>query len=59
MPFQKNHKLGAVKQLERPLDKQIIGFKGYEGQREKLKNVPNWQDRLREFVEQLLKEVED
>jgi hypothetical protein len=32
------------------LDKQAIAFKGYEGQKEKLKAVPDWQERLREFV---------
>lgn len=59
MPFQKNHKLGAKKRLNRPLDKEIIGFKGYEGQKEKLKAVPDWQERLREFVDQLISEHEN
>jgi hypothetical protein len=55
MPFQKNnHKLGAKKRLNRPLDKETIGFKGYEGQKEKLKAVPDWQERLREFVDKLI-----
>lgn len=58
MPFQKNHKLGAKKILTRPLDKEIIGFKGYEGQKEKLKAVPDWQQRLREFVDELIKDVD-
>ncbi|NEQ19948.1 MAG: hypothetical protein F6K28_11630 [Microcoleus sp. SIO2G3] len=54
MPFQKRHKLGAKKKLERLLDKDAIAFKGYFGQKEKLKAVPNWQERLREFVDQLI-----
>ena len=54
MPFQKNHKLGAKKRLKRPLDKEIIGFKGYEGQRERLKAVPDWPERIREFVDKLI-----
>ena len=54
MPFKKGHKLGAKKRLTRPLDKEAIAFKGYEGQKEKLKAVPDWQERLREFVDQLL-----
>jgi hypothetical protein len=58
MPFQKNHKLGAKKILKRPLDKETIGFKGYEGQKEKLKTVPDWQERLREFVDQLIEDVD-
>lgn len=56
MPFQKNHKLGAKKILSRPLDKQIIGFKGYDGQKEKLKRIPNWQDKLRNYVDHLIEE---
>ena len=56
MPFNKNHKLGAKKILERPLDKQVIGFKGYEGQKEALKNVPDWQERFREFADKLIQE---
>jgi hypothetical protein len=54
MPFRKGHQLGAKKKLQRPLDKQAIAFKGYEGQKEKLKAVPDWQERLREFVDQLI-----
>ncbi|MEM7725957.1 MAG: hypothetical protein AAF208_06230 [Cyanobacteria bacterium P01_A01_bin.45] len=56
MPFQKNHKLGAKKIYARPLDKQIIGFKGYEGQKEKLKNIPDWQKKLRDYVNLLIEE---
>ena len=37
MPLQKNNTFGAKKRLKRPLDKEKIGFKGYEGQKEKLK----------------------
>ncbi|MEQ9369435.1 hypothetical protein [Coleofasciculus sp. F4-SAH-05] len=50
MPFQQGHKLGAKKQLKKPLDKQVIAFRGYEGQKEKLKAIPNWQERFRENV---------
>jgi hypothetical protein len=57
MPFEKGHKLGARKRLKRPLDKEAIAFKGYEGQKEKLKAVPDWQEQLREFVDQLLSEL--
>ena len=56
MPFHKNHKLGARKIYARPLDKQIIGFKGFEGQKEKLKNIPNWQNKLRNYVDLLIEE---
>jgi hypothetical protein len=56
MPFQKGHKLGAKKRLERTLDKEVIAFKGYEGQKEKLKAVPDWQERLRLFIDDLIQE---
>lgn len=53
MPFQSKHKLGAKKFIEKPLDQQPICFKGYEGQKEALKHIPNWQDKLRAFVDAL------
>lgn len=56
MTFRKNHKLGAKKFLDKPLDQNPITFKGYEGQREALKNVPNWQERFREFADKLIAE---
>jgi hypothetical protein len=54
MPFPKNNKFGAKKRLKRPLDKETIGFKGYGGQRERLKAVPDWPERIREFVDKLI-----
>jgi hypothetical protein len=57
VPFKKGNKLGAKKRLTRPLDKEVIAFKGYEGQKEKLKAVPDWQERLREYVDKLTEEL--
>jgi hypothetical protein len=54
MPFPKNNTFGAKKRLKRSLDKETIGFKGYEGQRERLKAVPDWPERIREFVDKLI-----
>ena len=54
MPFQKNNQIGAKKILNEELDTQPICFKGRLGQKEELKAVPNWQERLREFVDQLV-----
>lgn len=59
MAFRKNNKLGAKKFLNRPLDSQPICFRGYEGTKEKLKAVPNWQERLRQFAEKLIEEHHD
>jgi hypothetical protein len=55
MRFQKNNKFGFTS--DDPLDKSPICFKVKPGVREKLKAVPDWQKRLREYVDQLI-EVE-
>jgi hypothetical protein len=52
----KKHKEGAKKFLSEELDSLPICFKGRKGQKEKLKAVPNWQERLREYVEELISE---
>jgi hypothetical protein len=52
MPFQKNHKLGFTS--DEPLDKDPVCFKVKPGVKDKLKAVPNWQERLRECVDQLI-----
>ena len=58
MPFEKNSKIGAKKILKAELDAQPICFKGRKGQRVKIKTVPNWQQRLREFVDQLIEDLD-
>jgi len=57
MPFTKNHKYRWKSNQNKILDKTPICFKGWEGQKEKLKAVPDWQERLREFVDQLLSDL--
>jgi len=54
MPFQKNNRFVAKKILDKPLDKQPICFRGYEGQKDKLRSVPGWQEQMRQFVDQLI-----
>lgn len=56
MPFQKHNTYGAIERLARLTDKAVIAFKGYEGQKEKLKAIPDWQEKLRLFVDQLIDE---
>jgi hypothetical protein len=56
MPFQKHNTYGAIKRLARPTDKAVIAFRGYEGQKDQLKAIPDWQERLRLFVDQLIEE---
>lgn len=40
-------------------DKVPVQFKVMPGVREKLKTIPDWQERLREYVNQLIAENED
>lgn len=55
--FKKKKTYGAVKRLARPTDKKaVIAFRGYEGQKEKLKTVSDWQERLRLFLDELIGE---
>lgn len=56
MPFDKNHKLGARKIVDRDLDEKPICFKGFAGSKEALAGVPGWQDKLRKYVEILIEE---
>lgn len=56
MTFKKNHKLGAKKIHALPLDAQPICVRGYEGQKEALKSVPDWQERIRQFIDALITE---
>jgi len=58
MTFKKNHKLGAKKFISEELDQAPICFKGRLGQKDKLKAVPNWQERLRVFVDTLIEDVD-
>ncbi|MBD2196948.1 MULTISPECIES: hypothetical protein [Calothrix] len=59
MPFQKNNKIGAKKIIQQELDQLPICFKGRLGQKEKLKAVPDWQERLREYVDKLLEDMDN
>ena len=52
MPFQKKHKLGFTS--KQPFDKDPVCFKVLPGVKDKLRAVPNWQERLREFVDKLI-----
>lgn len=41
-----------------PLGLRFFGFRGYENQNEQLKAVPDWQERLRLDVDELIKEFD-
>jgi hypothetical protein len=57
MPFQKGHKLGAKRIETEPLDAKVISFRGRLGQKEALAQVPEWQTKLRDYVDQLIAEA--
>lgn len=54
MAFQKKNKLGFTS--SQPFDKDPVCFKVLPGVKEKLKNIPNWQERLRQAVDKLIEE---
>jgi hypothetical protein len=56
MTFQKNNKLGFTS--DRPFDKDPVCFKVLPGIKDKLKAVPDWQERLREFVDEMIRSVD-
>jgi len=56
MPFEKNNKLGAKRLGDEPLEKAVIAFRGRKGQKEALKSIPDWRDKLRDFVDLLIAE---
>ncbi|MBW4445991.1 MAG: hypothetical protein KME38_03680 [Spirirestis rafaelensis WJT71-NPBG6] len=55
MPFKKDNKLGFTS--SQPFDKNPVCFKVLPGIKDKLKAVPNWQERLRELVDRLIDEA--
>lgn len=57
MPFQKNNKLGFQSMGKEPMDKRPVCFVVRQGIREKLKAIPEWQERLRQYVDQLISET--
>ncbi|BAZ20576.1 hypothetical protein NIES4073_14520 [Kalymmatonema gypsitolerans NIES-4073] len=52
MTFQKKHKLGFTSSS--PLDNEPICFKGRIGQKQALKDIPDWQNKLRDYVDELI-----
>lgn len=56
MPFQKGHKKGAKKCLKYPTDKTPLCFVTWEGDKERLMKIPGWQDKLRDYVRELVEE---
>ncbi len=52
MTFKKNHKLGFLSENDIPLDRLPLSIKLKLGIRDKVRSIPDWQDRLRAMIEQ-------
>ena len=52
MTFKKNHKLGFLPENDIPLDRLPLSIKLKLGIRDKVRSIPDWQDRLRAMIEQ-------
>jgi hypothetical protein len=58
MPFKKGNRLGFKPKNEEPFDQRPVCFNVRKGVREKLKAVSDWQERLREYVDNLIEEMD-
>ena len=56
--FQENNKLGFKAIGDKPLDSRPLSVRLRQGQLEKLKLVDGWQERLRDFVDELIQELD-
>lgn len=59
MPFKRNNKLGFIPKNGTPLDKQPLSIKLKLGDRDKVRSIPDWQDKLRGLIERWLKSESD
>lgn len=51
MTFEKNNKLGFVSEGGIPLDKLPLTIKLKVGIRDKVRSIPDWQNKLRDLIE--------
>jgi uncharacterized protein (DUF4415 family) len=59
MPFQKKHKFGFTTNRDKPLTSSPVCFRLDQELAEKLKSIPNWQERLREVLPELVENWTD
>jgi hypothetical protein len=50
MPFEKNNKLGFTTKNDTPLDKQPLSIKLKLGDKDRVRSIPDWQDKLRALI---------
>lgn len=56
MPFQKGHKLRMIG--EQPLDRQPLTLKLRAGLLTEIKQIPDWQNKVRDLLETWVKEAD-
>ncbi|MDY6901069.1 MAG: hypothetical protein SWZ49_23760 [Cyanobacteriota bacterium] len=56
MPFRKNNEYRAKSIGEKPLGEKPVSFKPRQGQLAKLKQIPCWQEKLRDYIDVMIKE---
>ena len=56
MPFKKDHKYRWKPESSASLDKSPICFKGRVGQKEALQDIPDWQDKVRDYIDDLIEQ---
>ena len=57
--FQINNELGFKSIGDKPLDSKPLSVRLRQGQLAKLKEVDGWQERLRDFVDELIEELDN
>lgn len=55
--FQKGHKLGFTTNRTEPLT-DIVNLRVSQSQKEKIKIIPNWQERLRKYIDILINNLD-
>lgn len=59
MTFKKKHKLGFLPENDTPLDRLPLSIKLRLGVRDRVRSIPDWQDKLRDLIEQWIKDELD
>jgi hypothetical protein len=59
MTFKKKHKLGFLPENDIPLDRLPVSIKLRLGVRDKVRSIPDWQNKLRGLIEQWVEDELD
>jgi len=59
MTFKKKHKFGFVSENDEPLESSPLCIKLKKGVKNRVRSIPDWQDKLRSMIEQWVKDELD